>query len=131
MQGWDAPLRSLLAQGKLTGYALLDHRSGGCLSTCGDLQVLWGDGQQPSSACQDLWALFHTSERPAEKDVACCPPPLPAPFLAFAASHSWLGVLQPSTEATSQDHLDLCGQHALVVQRSDSSVYAGGLLSGA
>ncbi|KAL4447211.1 hypothetical protein ABPG77_007244 [Micractinium sp. CCAP 211/92] len=86
MQGWDAPLQSLLALGTLEGYALLDHRSGGCLFTCGSLQELWGDDQRPSSACRDLWALFHTT--------------------------------------TTQDHMDLCGQRALVVQRSDSSVYA-------
>ncbi|KAL4443697.1 hypothetical protein ABPG75_011434 [Micractinium tetrahymenae] len=86
MQPWDAPLQSLLAQGTLTGYALLDHHSGGCLSTCGALQELWGDGQRPSTACQDLWALFHTT--------------------------------------TAPDHLDLGGQHTLVVRRSDSSVYA-------
>jgi len=63
---WDSPLQALLAQGLITGYALLDHRGAGCLSTCGALQELWSDaGQQPSPAALQLHSLFHTGKAAA------------------------------------------------------------------
>lgn len=62
MSGWDAALQLLLSEGTIEGFALLDHNSGSCLSTCGELRELWGDGLQPSPAAQQLRSMFHSGE---------------------------------------------------------------------
>lgn len=56
---WDEPLQRLLATGVLTGFALLDHRSGGCLATCGTLAGLAEPG---TPAARQLHAAFHAGE---------------------------------------------------------------------
>lgn len=86
MRPWDAQLQELLGQGVIAGFALLDHNSARCLSTCGALQELWVDGRP----AQQLRSLFQES----------------------------------AAAAVGPNHIDICGQQAVIVRRTDSSVYA-------
>ena len=145
---WDAPLQQLLASHVIDGYGLLDH-TGKCLASFGSLSAeLWGssDGgneqqqqqrqqqtaqaaggsrDELSPAARQLLTLFNSSEWDIHAAVHRQMPlwhPAATSFDPALSNPS--PALTPNADATP-GHLDVCGQQAIIVQRSDSSVYAG------
>ena len=142
---WDAPLQQLLASRVLDGYGLLDH-TGKCLASFGSLAAeLWGSNtgscveqqQQPASSAaaaaagdelsptaRQLLTLFNSSEWEVHAVVHKQILPWDPRGLTQPCHVNPQPDLTPPADATP-DHLDVCGQQAIIVQRSDSSVYAG------
>ena len=124
---WDAGLQELVLQGVVTSYALIGH-TGTCLASCGCLgDELWSGN--PSTLAQQLQAVFQTRERrrrkrPAQPQLRSSRPAHTAAARPPARPDPPSACLLPPLTVHMPDHLDVCGHRAVVVQRSEGSLYA-------
>ena len=127
---WDAGLRELVAEGVLTGYALLTPTR--VLAARGAaLSELWGDvgDQQEGAVRRDGGA---TPPPPAAAQFVdlfalgegCRSPAAPAGPSATPIHHARAAPAAAAAADAAPEHLELGGTRAVVVRRSAGSAYA-------